>query len=212
MRNITKGEEPSSLTQHRCMSHSDYDNYADKDTLRERLVQEQRGLCCYCLSRIRPCIEVTKIAHWHSQASHPLEQLDYGNLLAACKGGEGSPFDQQHCDTHQKNDDISRNPANPAHVVESFVRFEGNGRIRSDDPIFDHELNDILNLNIRYLVNNRKAVLDGFTQALRKQDGRLPRSTIQQWLRDWNGELGGDELKPYCQVVVYWLRKRLSRP
>ncbi len=52
MRAITKQPEPSSLAQHRAMPHADYDNYADKDTLRALLVFEQRGLCCLCGGRI----------------------------------------------------------------------------------------------------------------------------------------------------------------
>ena len=48
MRTIIKGAEPASLATHRCTPHSDYENYADKDTLRRHLVGEQRGLCCYC--------------------------------------------------------------------------------------------------------------------------------------------------------------------
>ena len=151
-----------------------------------------------------------KIAHWHSQNLHPAEQLDYGNLLGACRGGEGSPFEQQHCDTRQRNLDISKNPANPIHGVESYVRFEGDGRICSTDPVFNDELDDILNLNVRYLVNNRRAVLDGFKEALTKH-GNLQRQTIERWLQEWNGERDGGDLRPYCQVVIYWLKKRLAR-
>lgn len=52
MRNIRKGSEPASLTRHRCNTNSDYDNYPEKDELRESLVKEQRGICCYCMQRI----------------------------------------------------------------------------------------------------------------------------------------------------------------
>jgi len=41
MRNIQKKTEPTSLTQHRCNTNSDYDNYAGKDDLRASLVSEQ---------------------------------------------------------------------------------------------------------------------------------------------------------------------------
>ncbi len=61
MRAITKNNEPTSLARHRCAAHADYDNYTDKDGLRQSLVTEQRGLCCYCLSRIRPLSDEMKI-------------------------------------------------------------------------------------------------------------------------------------------------------
>ena len=87
MRTITKGDEPASLVKHRATAHADYENYPDKDTLRSHLVREQRGLCCYCLSRIRPTADTMKIEHWHSQDEFSSEQLDYSNLLGACLGG-----------------------------------------------------------------------------------------------------------------------------
>jgi hypothetical protein len=47
MRNIAKGAEPQSLTAHRARTHSTYNNYREMQELRESLVREQRGLCCY---------------------------------------------------------------------------------------------------------------------------------------------------------------------
>lgn len=210
MRTISKDTEPASLTTHRCTSHADYGNYQDKDTLRQHLVREQRGLCCYCLSRIRPTADAIKIEHWHSQEGFPGEQLDYSNLLGACLGGTGQPSDLQHCDTRKGNTPLSKNPANPLHHLETFIRYEGTGRVVADDSAFNDELDNVLNLNIAFLKNNRKAALDGFHLALNKR-GELQRITLERWLREWNGESHTDDLHPYCQVLVYWLRKRLAR-
>jgi uncharacterized protein (TIGR02646 family) len=93
MRNIHKNPEPTSLTQHRCNTNTDYDNYAEKDDLRESLVNEQRWICCYCMQRIYPNLENMKIEHNKSQSPNkfPEKQLDYGNLLGACLGGTGKP-------------------------------------------------------------------------------------------------------------------------
>ncbi len=210
MRKIIKGPEPASLTQHRQTAHADYDNYRDKETLRIFLVDEQRGVCCYCLGRIRPEIASMKIAHCRSQYNHPDEQLSYANLLGACKGNEGQKPGAQHCDTKQGDADLSRNPADPARDIEGVIRFEGDGIIAASDPAFDKELNDVLNLNLKFLQNNRKAVLDAFKQTLDRK-GEIGRLTLEKWLRDWNGESHNGELQPYCQVVVFWLRKRLAR-
>jgi uncharacterized protein (TIGR02646 family) len=210
MRTIQKSIEPASLVQHRNSAHADYENYTDKDTLRVYLVTEQRGLCCYCLSRIRADGQAMKIAHWRSQDRYPAQQLDYANLLGACRGNEGQPRKSQHCDTRQGNSDLSRNPANPTHRVGEAIRFEGDGRIVSDDGTFDTELNDVLNLNVAFLMNNRKATLDAFIRAL-PADGSLRRESLERWLHNWNGESHAGELEPFCQVVVYWLRKRLAR-
>ncbi len=151
-----------------------------------------------------------KIEHWHSRVEFPGEQLRYSNLLGACLGGEGQPSKLQHCDTKKGNALLSKNPAEPAHRVEGFVRYEGDGRIASDDATFNSELETVLNLNTAFLKNNRKATLDSFFRTLR-QRGEIKRVTLERWLRDWNGESDENELSPFCQVVVYWLRKRLAR-
>ena len=212
MRTIRKHREPPSLTQHRCTPHADYDNYGDKDILRGALVAEQRGLCCYCMSRIHPDSDSMKIAHWHSQDRHPSEQLDYGNLLGACPGNQGQPRRSQHCDTRQGNDDISRNPADPAHRVEAAIKYLSDGTIVSDDPEFNRNLSEVLNLNVAFLKRNRQGTLDGFKAWLaRTRPGDWTRATIEKHLREWNGECQPGDLKPFCQVVVYYLRKRLAR-
>jgi len=212
MRAIVKGPEPHSLTQYKLTPGASYAGYPDKDELRASLVTEQRGLCCYCLRSIRPQYDAMKIEHWHSQAPtrYPAEQLTYSNLLGACLGNEGQAWCHQHCDTRKRDRDFSRNPANPMPRIEDLIRFRADGRIVSDNLAFDAELNDVLNLNEAFLKNSRKAVLDAFTHGFAKR-GHLPRATLLRWAQDWNGELGVGDLREFCQVVVYWLRKRLSR-
>jgi len=210
MRTIRKGAEPNSLVQHRHLEGAYYENYGDKDELRDCLVQEQRGLCCYCMKMIRAEQGGMKIEHWHSQTGHIDEQLRYSNFLGACMGGEGTRFTEQHCDTRKGDRDLSRNPANPLHHVDDSIQFLGDGTVESSDPLFDRELNEVLNLNLPFLRNNRKAVLDAFKQGLAMR-GHLSRAVLQRWLQDWNGDSDPGALRPYCQVVVYWLRKRLAR-
>jgi uncharacterized protein (TIGR02646 family) len=211
MRTIRKSHEPANLTEYRTAGGGHYEDYPDKDTLRTYLVNDQRGLCCYCLSRIRAESGTMKTEHWRSQAGSEAGQLDYSNLLGACMGNEGKPIRDQHCDTRKGNRVISRNPANPAHRVDEVLRFLDDGRIISNDEVFDDEINDVLNLNLAFLKNNRKAVLTAFMEALPRRR-TLSRTQLERWLREWNGDSGAAELPPFCQVVVYWLRRRLSRP
>lgn len=210
MRAILKGIEPRSLTEYRAAGNTRYEDYKDKDGLRQALAGEQRGLCCYCLSRIKPEIGSMRIEHWHSQKVYPLEQLDYPNLLGACSGSEGQPWKNQHCDVRKRENDLSRNPAHQPPRVDDLIHFLGDGRVRSDFPDFNLELNEVLNLNVALLVNERKAVLDAFKKTLERK-GELGRGTVERWLADWNGRSHTGELRPFCQVIVYWLRKRLAR-
>jgi uncharacterized protein (TIGR02646 family) len=211
MRTIQKRREPDSLTEYRRTPRADYENYRDKETLRVHLVQEQRGLCCYCLAPIRAELGGMKIEHWHCQANYAHEQLDYSNLLGACMGNDGRRVSDQHCDTRKGRRDLSRNPADPMHHVDDLVRFQGDGRILSNSPAFDAEINEVLNLNLPFLRNSRKAVLSAFQRGFAKR-GHVSRAVLQEWLLDWNGESGPGTLRPFCQVVVYWIRKRLARP
>lgn len=206
MRTIQKGPEPATLTQHRQQPHADYDNYADKATLRQALVAEQRGLCCYCQSRIRATPEGMKIEHWQCQADHPGRQLDYSNLLGACLGGHGRPEREQHCDTRKGNTSLCFSVCDPAHPIERQIRFLGNGTIKADDAAIEDALNTVLNLNLPRLVSNRQAVLAAFQRRL--EDGR--RLDPARELPKWDGSEPGD-LPEFAQVVVYWLRKKQAR-
>jgi len=206
MRTIQKGPEPTTLTKHRQQPHADYDNYADKAELRQALVAEQRGLCCYCQSRIRATSDGMKIEHWQSQTGYPAQQLDFGNLLGACRGNEGQPIDKQHCDTRKGNSDLCFSICDPAHPIERQVRFLGDGTIKANDSNIDKALNTVLSLNMPRLVNNRKAVLEAFQRCL--QDGR--RLDPARELRKWDSSEPG-ELPEFAQVVVYWLRKKQAR-
>lgn len=210
MRAIRKKHEPASLTYHRSSLNATYDNYPDKDRLRQDLVSEQRGLCCYCLSRIRPSGAEMKIEHWHSQAEFSGEQLDYPNLLGACLGHEGQARPNQHCDTFKGDLIFSRNPADAQHRVEDFIRYKHDGTIYSDDPALNDELNRVLNLNCALLKKNRGKTLDGLLGMLPKR-GQLPPATWKRLLQSWNGESDTGELQEFCQIVVYWLRKRLRK-
>jgi uncharacterized protein (TIGR02646 family) len=213
MRQIRKLLEPRSLTEHRATPRSDYASYRDKQTLREQLVREQLGLCCYCLSRIssgEPGMPTPmKIAHWHSQDLHEDEQLDYSNLLGACKGNERHPPDQQHCDTRQGNRDIKFNPANPDHRIDQRVRYLEDGTIISDDEEFNEQIKSVLNLNAKFLQQRRREKLQIFLESLGTKE--LKRQEQERLLADWNGDSHNRELEPYCQIVICWLRRRLAR-
>ena len=210
MRAIVKGQEPQSLVRHRASTQADYDNYPNKDELRQALAAEQGAICCYCVQRIRRAADGMKIEHWHCQTTYPAEQLDWGNLLGACLGGQGKPPNFQHCDTRKGDQDLSRNPANSGHNIEAFVSFLADGTIESSDGTLNDELDSVLNLNLPMLKRNRKAALDQFKQSLTGR-GTLSKAELQRDLDTWSNIGDGGRLPEYCQVVVYWIRKRLAR-
>jgi uncharacterized protein (TIGR02646 family) len=215
MRTIAKGREPPSLAKHRMTPHSDYGNYGgdEKQELREALVQEQRGLCCYCMARLEASRESMKIEHWQCQEDHPDRQLDYSNMLGACLGGEGQPGDKQHCDTYKGRKALKFNPANAAHRIEQRIHFELDGTITSRDVGFNAELEEVLRLNLPVLRNRRKAVVDGLAGWLREYRARHHRGPDVATLKRLRAQKtpSAGQLAPFAPVAVWWLDQRLPR-
>lgn len=213
MRAISKGSEPISLTAHRKKKDATYANYGGKDDIRRSLVEEQGGICCYCMGRIRPDETAMKIEHWRCQDRYDDLQLHYGNLLGACKGGEGLPPTSQHCDTYKGNKDLRWNPADAFHAAERTLFYNFDGEVRSSDPDFNTHLDSVLHLNIDVLKNGRKAVLDGihawWQTSKERRKGPVPRDVFEHELRRRLGD--GTNLSPYCHVAVWWLRYRLEK-
>ena len=211
MREIPKAPEPRSLTAYRKGPCSNYQDYRNKNELRRALVREQRGICCYCMQRVRDDRD-TKIEHWRPQ-SYQDQQLVYRNLLAACPGGKGKPKSQQHCDTRKRDRDLMWNPADPSHHIETRIGYGSDGSIWSNEGAFDSELNKVLNLNLRLLKNGRKAVLrsilDWWGHEKAKHRKPVPRSRFQRERQRWLPDDG--ELRPFCQVAVWFLDQRISR-
>jgi uncharacterized protein (TIGR02646 family) len=213
MRNIRKGKSPDFLEKYRREITANYEDFRDKDELLARLVDEQRGLCCYCLSQIFGNTSSSKIEHWYPQnppspaVKESGRDLDYTNLLAVCKGGEGKS--KAHCDRSKKNSILNRNPANPSHDVETPLHYLANGTVNSKSDPLSQDL-EKLNLNCQYLVTQRKYAISTMNTALNKRIGRRKRAAVQSLLDDYDGTFGGT-LKPYCQVAIYFLRKKLKR-
>lgn len=208
MKRIVKGKEPQSLLEHRLKPHTDYDNYNEKDNLRRALLTEQGYICCYCMQRISD--KKMKIEHWKSQDEYPDLQLDYNNLLGACKGGEGSPKHLQHCDTKKGNTEITINPLDTIKNCEDFIKYRGNGEICSGDEAINSELDEVLNLN-QTLVNNRREVLELVIQKLTKErpKGNWTAAMLTQKINEWSNKQENGKYKPYCQIVIYHLKKKL---
>jgi uncharacterized protein (TIGR02646 family) len=208
MKPIQKSKEPTSLLTHRKQIHANYDNYPDKNELRDYLLAEQGYICCYCMQRIKK--ETMKIEHWQPQSKYPEKQLDYQNLLAACRGNEGEPKHLQHCDTHKGEQEMTLNPLK---LTES-IKYSGNGRIYSDAPNIEQEINDILNLNTQTLVNNRAEIINAVIQDLTKIKGKQAAwsvNDVKRQLQKYEAKNAAGEYEPYCQAVIYFLNKRFAK-
>lgn len=217
MRTIRKGKEPGSLVRYRKTHGAIYEDMPQdtKQDIRDQLVEEQRGLCCYCQSRIRAGWDTMKIEHRHPQSAEECSSgegpLDYTNMLGACLGGykhgEKSSPDSYHCDTAKGDARLCFNVCDTTRPIESRIHFSGTGEIKSVDPSIHRDINNILRLNHPRLVANRKAVLRAFQQRI--DDSRRVFDPARE-LPKWDGSQPG-ELEPFAQVIVHWLNKKLTR-
>ena len=143
-----------------------------------------------------------KIEHWRCQSRYSNLQLNYYNLLGTCHGL--GPSGVAHCDTSKGDRDISRNPAEAPDQINGMMRFQVSGRVECDDIVFGTEIDQVLNLNARHLINARRGVLDLFKLNLGKKTAS--RNKLEKLLTIWDGTGNTSDLRPFCQVVVYWLR------
>jgi uncharacterized protein (TIGR02646 family) len=204
---IMKLDEPAGLVKFRHQPAATYEALPSqlKQEIREALVQEQRGLCCYCMGRIRPDSPCMTIEHWQPQSLQPARQVDYANLLASCRAKE-------HCNHFRENRVLVHNPADPAiaAILEGHLDYLGDGSIESTNAALMSEAEQCLGLNNGRLKSNRQAVLQAFMQAIRPS---FPsRRGLERLLSDHLGTTHANALPAYVGVIRYWLRKRLARP
>lgn len=218
MRSIAKGSEPESLRSFRAGGgrYGDFPE-APKQKLRESLVAEQRGLCCYCMSSISASSSAMKIEHWLPQrgpSGRADQELVYTNLLAACPGGQDHP--PRHCDTLKGSRALRYNPADLLRQIENIIDYRLDGTISSQDADFNGELGEVLGLNIPKLMNSRKGTLDGILDWWRLEQGKrqgaeaaVPKDVIERKRAKLLSQTLAN-LEPFVQVRIWWLDQRLA--
>ena len=182
-----------------------------KDILRKALLQEQYGLCAYCMSKIFDDHNKTKIEHY--QARNSDNELDYSNLLAVCTGNSvDNSLNHQHCDTKKGEQTLHINPQNPDHI--SMISYKTDGTIFCPaNKEFDRDLNEVLNLNddLGYLKNNRKNVLRKLQEKIKSkfQDKNATVVFLKKALKFYTTPEDG-RLEPYCGIIIDYLKKKIK--
>ncbi len=216
MKAITKGNEPASLTEHRANQYSSYENL-DKSDVRTSLLTEQGHICCYCMRRIPENGKIigSKIEHFLCQEEHSQEELNYGNMLLACLGNEGSPKRLQTCDTKKGNQTLTYNPSNQARNIETLVKYKSNGEIYSPDDILNTELETILNLNVPSLKSNRRVIFEEVQNRIRVEGRRQGNKALKKkFLENERTKLlsiNNGKYTEFCMVGIYIIDKKLSK-
>ncbi len=138
-------------------------------------------------------------------------------MLGVCNGNSGNPKHKLHCD---KSKDLEENKAllpltiDPQNInCEQLIEFKGNGKIISKNQTISRDINIVLNLNEDNLTKNRATAIHFAIESINKKRGankEWRRSDINTEIKAWKKRYKSG-FRPYCQAVVSYLERRLSR-
>lgn len=205
MRKIIKNKEPKEWTEYRLTPNVDYQSMP---ALRESLLQEQGYICAYCMRRIPHkdynSNENSRIDHMLSRENHSDKKLEYQNMVICCPGAISDSF---HCDKLKGEQDISFSLFDDLFI--STLKYQTKtGKIESSNPVWDKEIDSILNLNNEILKANRLATLNGVIEALSSR--HWTSGEIRKKLVEWDNKNKEGKFKPYCGIIIWFLNKKKS--
>lgn len=217
---IKRGEEPGSLLKYRKQPNACYEELGKEEAedIRRQMWEEQKGLCAYCMRRIKTPRDV-RIEHYLER--HPREgeynsqkTLDYKKMLAVCYGNSLQPGvkrEDMTCDAHRGNIPLTVNPFEEQSIRK--ITYTADGRITSEDKEIRKDLEETLNLNCKAssLPENRKNVLFQTKQEIYRQCKNKNHEIYIKWMNAlYQRYMVQRELKPYCGIVIEWLERELK--
>lgn len=145
--------------------------------------------------------------------------LDYKNLFGVCKGGEGNPPEKQHCDTHKSIFDakpenefipLEISPLNKSHINQ--IEYKKSGEIFSKNEKLNRDITDVLNLNNETLKIARQITITEALKHLSKKHEFVTwtKKILQKEIDIWNETIEENKLRPYNEVVIFDLHKRMK--
>ncbi len=184
-------------------------SYAPHPHLRAALLEEQGNICAFCMRRI-PLTkrdptenETSKIAHLETRANNPARWGDYTNLVVCCPGNING---EAHCDKSQDSTNVTL-PLFNIQLQNSISYGSHTGEIKSNNSSWSDEIIQVICLNNELLKANRRETLDGIRQVLEKK--KWTRAAIQEKFDQWSQKDAEGNYKPYCGIVIWYLKKKL---
>ncbi|MGB5989394.1 MAG: retron system putative HNH endonuclease [Marinifilaceae bacterium] len=220
MRHIKKGKEPKVLTDHKKDGNTLYKGLNITD-IQQQLLQEQRGLCAYCMCRIDAIAGRTpnmQVEHVKCRTNYPDDELEYVNMLGVCFGGEKNNMMQPHCDKSKDKGEVhyelrKLDPLNIA--VESMLTFLPTGTVvavnNDKDVIMDIKA---LNLNEMYTRINREKISQSIKEEYKIVCKSENKAKVIQFLEKnlikWTSCNKNGFLPEYNIVAIKFLKKKLA--
>lgn len=210
MRRIDNREAPSVLREYQAHRARDWSALSteDKATIRRALAAEQRGLCAYCMGRVKlerdgtPSGD-TKIEHVVPRSTGE-RVFDWNNIVLCCDGNEGSPRSEQTCDTHKGDTALEAlDVLDPQDIRYGFAE----GTVRSSRADVDRDLHEVLNLNAPRLQANRRWTIGAVARHIQRQ--KWPRDDVKKAQKALRHQHAHTTLPPYFGMVEQYLERLL---
>lgn len=212
---IDKRKEPKSLTTYKAKAGASFSNLPknEKEDLQISLSNEQYNICAYCLERIssaKSSPSFMGIEHYKPQSIYPILHLDYNNLLGVCQGTGNRT---SHCDKSKGNlllkiiDPLKKN-------TMTLIKFLDNGKIVSSpyNEDVENDINSILNLNEKYLVENRKNLIKKLKEEYKNKvislKSKPAKTNFISTYKTYYSTPQSNGLAEYNRVALDWLNKR----
>ncbi len=188
-------------------STKDIDGTNRRRRLRERLIDEQGKICCYCMRRIS--IDSSHIEHFLPKESFPDKDLLYENLFASCNGEETMNEEDDHCG-HRKDNWWREDMLSPSDSeVEKVFKYFPNGKINSirgrATSNIAQEMIQNLGLNSFHLERDRRQAIEASEVF---DDVEYSEEDIREFIEYYSTQDKGTYV-PYCQAIIDCLKEML---
>ena len=211
-----KGKAPSCLAELQATPGAKWSSLgaAERGEIRSALARDQGRLCAYCQRRLPAEGDAAvahgfKIEHWEARSKEQGNDFQWRHLLGVCSGDTSAPERMFHCDHKRGNTPLFLHPVegegpNP----RQFLRYLGDGTVRSEDVQAEKDVDKTLNLNASFLKRARRQVVEAMRLRLQKKG--WSRHTLTKELEAC--ALGPGIVAPeHAEVTRYhlerWLRK-----
>ncbi len=163
MKHIVKGDEPESFQhwkhQNPTANWNDFSGSEVYQELRNRLIEQQEKLCCYCEIALKQNTDA-HVEHLKDRQNYPQEKFDFRNLLASCQHNDCCGHEKDR--VHKKNRGYFADMVSPLNTdCQLRFTYTDNGKIIPSDE-YDTSAQktiDLLALNCKRLRDQRESII-----------------------------------------------------
>jgi uncharacterized protein (TIGR02646 family) len=174
--------------------------YYSKEELRDALLHEQGGICCYCNQGIKNDTNTT-IEHVEDKDTVPSKTFDYNNLLASCNGNlkEPPPLDI-HCNLARGNKPLPLSPLDELSEIQFYFTAKGQIKAHCDKG---KQTIDVLNLNSKHLIRNREIAIDTYLFNDKELSDMIDTVKAQSYIQKefFRHKDAEDNFIPFCTAI-----------